>query len=69
MDELIIPLLNLYAPEMLMVSYGFDPHWMDPLGQLRLSAAIYGKLVKSLVELADLHCKGRIVLTLEGGTT
>lgn len=67
MDELILPLLARFAPEMILVSFGFDPHWRDPLGQLRLSAAVYGQLVGKLAQFADSSCAGRIALFLEGG--
>jgi acetoin utilization deacetylase AcuC-like enzyme len=67
MDELILPLLERFDPQMLLVSYGFDPHWRDPLGQLMLSAAAYGGLIGRLVRLADERCQGRIAVFLEGG--
>jgi acetoin utilization deacetylase AcuC-like enzyme len=67
MDELILPLLECFEPEMILVSYGFDTHWLDPLGNLRLSARMYGELILSLVNFADQHCSGRIALVLEGG--
>jgi acetoin utilization deacetylase AcuC-like enzyme len=67
MQELILPLLDRYRPEMILVSYGFDPHWSDPLGQLNLTASGYGKLIGDLVALTEKHCQGRIALILEGG--
>jgi acetoin utilization deacetylase AcuC-like enzyme len=67
MDELILPLLDRAVPEMLLVSYGFDTHWRDPLGSLLLSAGEYGRLIASLAGWADEHCNGRIMLALEGG--
>jgi len=67
MDEAILPLLDRFAPQMLLVSYGFDTHWRDPLGNLLLSASGYASLVASLTQWADGNCKGRIMLILEGG--
>jgi acetoin utilization deacetylase AcuC-like enzyme len=67
MEMLILPLLNRYDPQMILVSYGYDPHWSDPLGNLRLSASVYGQLIEALVSWADEHCQGRIALFLEGG--
>lgn len=67
MDELILTLLNQYHPEMIFVSFGFDPHWRDPLGQLQLSANGYKYLISQLTEWADKNCDGRIALFLEGG--
>jgi len=67
MDEAILPLLDRFGPDMILVSYGFDTHWRDPLGHLLLSAAGYGELVASLTRWADHNCGGRIALFLEGG--
>jgi acetoin utilization deacetylase AcuC-like enzyme len=67
MDELILPLLNKRSPQMILVSYGFDTHWLDPLGQLLLTANGYGNLITKLCTWADAHCEGRIGLFLEGG--
>jgi acetoin utilization deacetylase AcuC-like enzyme len=67
MDTVILPLLDRFRPEMLLVSYGFDPHWSDPLGHLLLSAQVYGELIGRLTRWADEYCLGRIALFLEGG--
>ena len=67
METGILPLLDRFAPEMILVSYGFDTHWRDPLGNLLLSAAGYGELIQMLTEWADQYCAGRIALVLEGG--
>lgn len=67
MESIILPLLDRFSPEILLISFGFDPHWRDPLGQMQLSASGYGNLVKSLADWADKSCDGRIALFLEGG--
>jgi acetoin utilization deacetylase AcuC-like enzyme len=67
MDELILPLMDRFMAEMILVSYGFDPHRNDPLGSLMLSAQGYGVLISRLVGWADQNCEGRIALFLEGG--
>jgi acetoin utilization deacetylase AcuC-like enzyme len=67
MNEAILPLLDQFLPEMLLVSYGFDTHWRDPLGNLLLSAQGYASLVTALAQWADRHCNGKIMLVLEGG--
>ncbi len=66
-DKAIIPLLDRFQPEMILISYGFDTHWRDPLGHLLLSAAGYGACIARLTTWADQHCEGRIALFLEGG--
>lgn len=67
MDEIILPLLDRYRPQMLLLSVGFDPHWRDPLGHLMLSAAGYGRLISSLAGWARQNCQGKVALILEGG--
>ena len=67
MREVILPLLEKHQPEMILVSLGFDAHWKDPLGHLRLSARGIADLIQSLVVFADGVCDGRIVLVQEGG--
>lgn len=67
MDKAILPLLTRFMPDMLLVSYGFDTHWLDPLGDIRLSADGYARLISSLAAWADDYAEGRIALFLEGG--
>jgi acetoin utilization deacetylase AcuC-like enzyme len=67
MRGLILPLLDRYQPEMLLVSFGTDAHWRDALGSLNLSADGFGELVHDLVVWSDANCAGKIGLFLEGG--
>jgi len=67
MDGCILPLLAKHQPEMVLVSFGFDTHWRDPLGSLLLSASCYGGLIQRLASFCDEHAAGRIALFLEGG--
>jgi acetoin utilization deacetylase AcuC-like enzyme len=67
MDELILPLLDRFDPQMILVSVGYDTHWRDPLGSLQLSALGYNRLIAQLANYADECCQGRIALFLEGG--
>ena len=66
-DLLILPELNRFAPNLLIVSAGFDAHKADPLAQLRLEAADFAWLTTRLMDVARTHCEGRIVSLLEGG--
>lgn len=67
METIILPLLDRFAPQMVLVSFGFDPHWRDPLGSMCLSAKGYGRLLQALVAWADGHCQGKLAVFLEGG--
>jgi acetoin utilization deacetylase AcuC-like enzyme len=66
-NEIILPLMDRFAPEMILVSAGMDAHWADPLGHLIISAAGYQQVIACLTAWADAHCAGRIALCLEGG--
>ena len=66
-DELIVPMLLAWRPEMLLVSAGFDAHAADPLGGMNLSTDGYAAFTERLCAVADELCGGRIVLALEGG--
>jgi acetoin utilization deacetylase AcuC-like enzyme len=65
--EVLTPLVEHFAPEMMFVSAGFDSHWDDPLAELGLSSAGYYAYARRLVELAGQYCGGKIVFSLEGG--
>jgi acetoin utilization deacetylase AcuC-like enzyme len=65
--DLVLPRLRAFKPELVMVSAGFDAHEMDPLGQLRMTAAGFARLTGSLLAVADELCEGRMVLVTEGG--
>jgi len=65
--EVILPALDNFAPEFLIVSAGFDAHRADPLAQLRVETADFAWLTAELVKLAGRHTGGRIVSVLEGG--
>lgn len=65
--ENLLPRINDYRPELILVSAGFDAHWRDPLAQLKLKDEDYYWIGEQLVSLAQAHCQGRLVASLEGG--
>ncbi len=65
--ERLLPAVDAFKPQLLMISAGFDAHRLDPLAQLQLEAADFAWITAELVALAKRHCGGRIVSTLEGG--
>jgi acetoin utilization deacetylase AcuC-like enzyme len=65
--DVILPALDRFAPELLIVSAGFDAHKADPLAQLRLETADFAWITAELVVLAGRQTGGRIVSVLEGG--
>jgi acetoin utilization deacetylase AcuC-like enzyme len=66
-QDRILPALDAFAPELLIVSAGFDAHKADPLAQLRLETTDYGWITGKLLALAEKRCQGRLVSVLEGG--
>lgn len=66
-EQVWLPALEKFQPELLFVSAGFDAHDEDPLAQLRWTDDDYAWVSKVLVEQANRYCQGRIVSTLEGG--
>lgn len=65
--EELLPAVDLFKPQLLLVSAGFDGHRRDPLAGLLLDTADFAWLTRELVAIADRHADGRIVSTLEGG--
>jgi acetoin utilization deacetylase AcuC-like enzyme len=65
--ELLLPLARAYAPELILVSAGFDTHRNDPLAGMAMSGSAYGQMTGILRDLADRCCPGRLAFTLEGG--
>ncbi len=66
-DDVLLPVVRRFQPDMILVSAGYDAHWADPIGPLALSVTGYRALTERLVRLADELCGGKIVLVLEGG--
>jgi acetoin utilization deacetylase AcuC-like enzyme len=67
MERIMLPALDAFAPEMVLISAGFDAHRSDPLAQLLLDEADYTWATEQLVEIARRKAGGRVVSTLEGG--
>lgn len=63
----ILPRLETFAPELIIISAGFDAHWRDPLGSLELREEDFAWVTRKLMEIADTSAQGRIVSVLEGG--
>jgi acetoin utilization deacetylase AcuC-like enzyme len=63
----ILPALDAFAPDLLLVSAGFDAHRADPLASLELEEEDFAWVTERLTEMASRHCDGRLVSVLEGG--
>ena len=67
MEALVLPAVEAHAPQMILISAGFDAHARDPLANLQFTEADFAWATERLCVLADRLCDGRIVSTLEGG--
>lgn len=65
--RIILPALEKFAPELVIVSAGFDAHAADPLAQLRVQTSDYTWITQELLRIAEQHAGGRLVSVLEGG--
>jgi acetoin utilization deacetylase AcuC-like enzyme len=65
--ETILPALDAFAPEFVLISAGFDAHHADPLGGLGFNEDDYAWITRELCAVAARHAKGRVVSALEGG--
>jgi acetoin utilization deacetylase AcuC-like enzyme len=66
-DNLILPQLTKFAPELIVISAGFDAHRRDPLANINLDAEDFGWVTRKLMDVAHASAGGRVVSVLEGG--
>lgn len=66
-NDLILPALDNFAPDLILVSAGFDAERRDPLGQLEWEASDFAWLTGKLMDIAEKRCSNRLVSMLEGG--
>ena len=66
-DEIVAPAAARFAPDIVLVSAGYDAHWRDPLAGLSFRTGTYWRLSARVKALADELCGGRCVFLLEGG--
>lgn len=67
LETRILPRIETFAPDLIIISAGFDAHWRDPLANINLIEADYSHATKLVMNTADRCCNGRIVSVLEGG--
>jgi acetoin utilization deacetylase AcuC-like enzyme len=67
MNSVILPRLDGFKPDLMLISAGFDAHARDPLANLNLVEADFAWVTAQLMDRADRYCGGRVVSVLEGG--
>ena len=67
LDIAVLPRLQKFAPDLIVISAGFDAHRLDPLANLNLSEADFGWATRKIMEIADQRSAGKVISVLEGG--
>jgi len=65
--DVLGPAAMKFAPDLMLISAGFDAHWVDPLASMQLSLAGYDQLARECLRMAEQLCGGSIVFVMEGG--
>ncbi len=66
-EEILKPVALEFKPDLILISAGFDIYKDDPLGGMNVTAEGFASLTRSVMEIAEECCNGRLVITLEGG--
>jgi acetoin utilization deacetylase AcuC-like enzyme len=66
-EAAILPRIDAFGPDLIVISAGFDAHWRDPLASLNLTEGDFAWATRRIMEIAERRCGGRIVSLLEGG--
>jgi len=66
-DEVVIPAIRKFKPDVITVASGFDSSFLDPLGRMMITASGYATLTAKLMAVADEVCGGKLMMTHEGG--
>lgn len=65
--DVVVPIADAFAPQLVLVSAGFDAHRLDPLAGMRVTEEGFADLAATVAGIAARHAGGKLVLTLEGG--
>jgi acetoin utilization deacetylase AcuC-like enzyme len=67
LESRVLPRIEAFRPDLIVISAGFDAHWRDPLANLNLKEADFAWATAKLLDIAGRTCGGRVVSLLEGG--
>jgi acetoin utilization deacetylase AcuC-like enzyme len=67
MDQIIVPKLTAFKPDIVIVACGFDAALIDPLSRMTATAETFAEMTKRLMAFCETACDGRLVLAHEGG--
>lgn len=66
-EDKILENIDKFKPEIILISAGFDAHKRDPLSHINLESEHYNEITKKIIEIANIHCHGKVISFLEGG--
>ena len=66
-ERIVLPALDRYRPQLILVASGFDANAVDPLARMQLHSRTFRDLTRMLMEVAERHCQGRLAAIHEGG--
>jgi acetoin utilization deacetylase AcuC-like enzyme len=66
-ESILKPIAREFGPQIVLVSAGFDIHFADPLGAMSVTPQGFAGLTRSVMEIAESCCRGKVVMALEGG--
>lgn len=67
LEEVLVPLLRRYSPDLVLVPCGYDAHWHDGLANMKVTVPGFARMVGLIKSLAEEICGGKMVCLLEGG--
>lgn len=66
-EQVVLPIAHAFAPQLVLVSAGQDASTMDPLGRMCVTSEGYRRMTQAMIDLAETHAEGRLVIVQEGG--
>jgi acetoin utilization deacetylase AcuC-like enzyme len=66
-EQIIVPAVDRFQPEFILVSAGYDAHWADDMSAMQVSTTGFNQMIAAIKQLAAVCCNNRLVLVLEGG--
>ena len=66
-EQVIVPVVTRFKPQLILVSAGYDAHWADELAMMRMTITGFARITRIIKEMASQLCNGRLILSLEGG--
>lgn len=66
-EQILVPIAKRFIPQIILVSAGYDAHWLDPIAGMKLSVKGFSQITKIIKELASELCRGHLIFSLEGG--